>query len=302
MQVMEFLLSKKTISIFIVKGEILVDLKYKESAYHHAQEFESIYNYSEHYKVNSNPTIWKYMSIEKLESLLKNKAHFFAKPSAFLDPLEGSYSFWDIEQYPLVERHFVSSREYMKKIQEYSAISCWHMNDFESAGMWDLYLGGQDGVAIKTNYNCLMNSITDLRYKVFSAKLHYVDFHNEMTSTNIYDTLFYKRKSFAHENELRLMVIPSRIDYDRLEVKFANEYISVAQFDNIIDEYEEQSYVFSHRNGTLVSCDLQLLIQAIYVSPKSSQKVVDKVKEIASQNGISLDKIIQSDLYKDFIY
>ena len=101
----------------------------------------------------------------------------------------------------------------MKKIQEYSAISCWHINDFESAGMWDLYLGGLDGVAIKTNYNCLMNSVTDLKYKVFSAKLQYVDFHKEMTSNNIYDTLFYKRKSFAHENELRLMVIPSRIDF-----------------------------------------------------------------------------------------
>ncbi|MFL0584854.1 DUF2971 domain-containing protein [Solibacillus silvestris] len=279
-----------------------MDLIYKEKAFFHAEEFESIYNYSEHYKVDSNLTIWKYMSLDKLESLLKNKAHFFAKPGAFLDPLEGSYSFWDIEQYPFVERLFVSSREYMKKIQEYSAISCWHINDFESAGMWDLYLNGKDGIAIKTNYNCLMNSITDLRYKIFSAKLQYVDFHNEMTSTNIYDTLFYKRKSFAHENELRLMVIPSRIDAGRLEVKFENENLSYLMWDKVFEEYEDQSYNFSHEKGNLVSCDIQKLVQAIYVSPKSSQKVVDKVKEMVSQSGISLDKVIQSDLYKDFIY
>lgn len=29
---------------------------------------------------------------------MKNKALFFAKPSAFIDPLEGSYSNWDLEQ------------------------------------------------------------------------------------------------------------------------------------------------------------------------------------------------------------
>ncbi|MFF2752790.1 DUF2971 domain-containing protein [Psychrobacillus sp. NPDC058041] len=279
-----------------------MDLQYKDQAFYHAEEFESIYNYSDHYKVRNNPTVWKYMNLEKFESLLKNKAHFFAKPNAFIDPLEGSYSFWDIQQYPGIELPLVSTRDYMKKIQEFSAISCWHMNDYESAGMWDLYLSGKDGVAIKTDYESLINSITDLRYKIFSAKLQYVDFHHEMTSKNIYDTLFYKRKSFSHESELRLMIIPSRIDVDLLENIFLNKPLSISKWDGEIDKLEEQSYNFSHGKGNLVSCDLQTLIKAIYVSPNSSEGVVDKVKEIAIQYGISLNKVIQSDLYKDFIY
>lgn len=75
-----------------------MDLSFKHKAYRHAMEFESVYDYSEHYKVNENPIVWRYMGLEKFESLLKNKSLFFAKPSKFIDPLEGSYSMWGIEK------------------------------------------------------------------------------------------------------------------------------------------------------------------------------------------------------------
>lgn len=129
-----------------------MNLTYKHLAYSHAMQFESVYDYSDQYKVKSNPTVWKYMNLDKFNSLLKDKALFFAKPSAFIDPLEGSYSNWDIEQLDEdFEKPFLPSREEMRKIQDFAAISCWHINDYESAGMWDLYLGGKDGVSIKTD-------------------------------------------------------------------------------------------------------------------------------------------------------
>lgn len=266
-------------------------------------EFESVYDYSEQYKVNGNPTVWKYMNLEKLDSLLKNKTLFFAKPGAFIDPLEGSYSNWDLEQLDEdTELPFINSREYMKKVQEFSAISCWHKNDFESAGMWDLYLSGKDGVAIKTDYKSLVNSIIDLRYRVFSGNLQYIDFRKEMTSKNIYDTLFYKRKSFAHENELRLMIIASRIDGYHLEGEFERDNVPDYLWEEKMEELEKQSYKFSHDSGNLVSCDLNELIQEIYISPKSSKEVVEEVKAKVSKYGFPQDKVIQSDLYKDFIY
>ncbi|MCK2020772.1 DUF2971 domain-containing protein [Peribacillus frigoritolerans] len=280
-----------------------MDLQYKNKAYLHAMEFESVYDYSEQYKVEGNPTVWKYMNLNKLDSLLKDKAMFFAKPNAFVDPLEGSYSNWDIKQLnEYTELPFINSREEMRKIQEFSAISCWHINEHESAGMWDLYLSGNDGVAIKTDYRSLINSITDLRYRVFSGNMQYIDFHKEMTSKNIYDTLFYKRKSFSHENELRLMVIASRIDQNHLEVEFESERVPSDEWDEKMEKLEEQSYEFSHGKGNLVSCDLNKLIHGIYVSPKSSQEVVEQVKSMVSKHGFSTDKVIQSDLYEDFIY
>ncbi|MBU8729150.1 DUF2971 domain-containing protein [Cytobacillus oceanisediminis] len=280
-----------------------MNLTYKNSAYSHAMQFESVYDYSDQYKVKGNPTVWKYMNIDKFNSLLKDKALFFAKPSAFIDPLEGSYSNWDIEQLDdYFEKPFLPSREEMRKIQDFAAISCWHINDYESAGMWDLYLGGKDGVSIKTDYSSLVNSITDIRYRVFTGKLQYIDFRKEMTSKNIYDTLFYKRKSFTHENELRLMIIASRYDEYYLIRKFERERLPYYEWDKKMEEIEEQSYEFSHEKGNLVSCDLNKLIQGIYVSPRSSSEVVKQVKEMVSKYKLSPEKVIQSDLYNDFIY
>lgn len=147
-----------------------------------------------------------------------------------------------------------------------------------------------------------MNSITDIRYRVFTGKLQYIDFRKEMTSKNIYDTLFYKRKSFTHENELRLMIIASRYDEYYLIRKFERERLPYYEWDKKMEEIEEQSYEFSHEKGNLVSCDLNKLIQGIYVSPRSSSEVVKQVKEMVSKYELSPEKVIQSDLYNDFIY
>ena len=43
------------------------------------------------------------------------------------------------------------------------------MNEHESAAMWDLYLNSKDGIAIKTNYENLVNSTEDLRYRIFAG-------------------------------------------------------------------------------------------------------------------------------------
>jgi hypothetical protein len=55
-------------------------------------EFKCVYDYSEQYKVKDNLTVWKGIGLDKLESLLKNTAMFFAKPIALEHNLEDSYS------------------------------------------------------------------------------------------------------------------------------------------------------------------------------------------------------------------
>ncbi|MUL29473.1 DUF2971 domain-containing protein [Priestia megaterium] len=282
-----------------------MNLDYKYRAYKHAMGFESTYDYyDEHYKVNDNPIVWRYMDISKFKSLLENSSLFFAKPSAFADPLEGSYSMWDVKELKENEElNTQTSRDYMKKIQEFSAISCWHINEHESAGMWDLYLSSnKNGIAIKTNYHNLMRSIDDLRYRVFAGKVQYIDFQKEMTSRNIYDTLFYKRKSFSYENELRLLIVASRIESGGLEKVLENDNVPVHEWDNKEKEWEDKSYEFTHDVGTLIPCNLNQLIDQIYVSPKSSPEFVAEVKALVQKHELSHKKVVQSDLYNDYIY
>jgi hypothetical protein len=268
-----------------------MDLAYREKAYEYAKRFESSYDdYDERYKVHNNPTVWRFMSLSDFQGLLENNALFFAKPGAFLDPLEGCSSMWNIEELrEKGERHNRTSRTYIRKIHEFSAVSSWHINEYEAAGMWDLYLKGNDGIAIKTTYENLLCSIKDLRYKIFSGKVQYIDFQKEMVSHSVYDTLFYKRKSYQHENELRLVIIASRIHAWKLQKLFEIQGISANQ-------WQKRMY------GNLLTCNLHQLINEIYVSPRSAQSCVDKVKALTKKHGLAYKKVIQSDLYKDYIY
>ncbi|TYR80438.1 DUF2971 domain-containing protein [Priestia megaterium] len=281
-----------------------MDLDYKQKAYQHAMGFESSYDYyDEQYKVKDNPSVWRYMDMFKFQSLLESKALFFVKPNAFLDPFEGSYSMWNIKEMKDSDKlNSRSLRTYMKKIHDFSAVSCWHINEYESAGMWDLYANSYDGIAIKTSYDNLLHSIKDLRYKVFARKVQYIDFSKGMASENIYDTLFFKRKSFSYENELRLLILANRIDAWKLQKIFLNEGIYADEWQPRMEILKEKSYQFSHENGNLIRCDLSQLIGEIYVSPKSSLAFVDQVKTLVKQHGLSHKKIIQSDLSKDYIY
>lgn len=278
-------------------------MNYKGQAYSVAQHFESIYGYSDYYKVQGNPTVWRFMNLARFESILRDEAIYFAKPSTFEDPLEGSFSKFDLNETEENGETLEYTRADMKEIQSYSAISCWHINEYESAGMWNLYLSGEkDGVAIKTDYYSLINSIKDLRYRIFSGNVQYIDFHTDMTSKNIYDTLFFKRKSFNHENELRLMIVASRYNEYYLERLFESEGIPVEEWEEKMEELEEKSYDFSHEGGNLITCDVNKLINQVYISPKSNQDFVKKVNDLASKYKFSKRKIVQSDLYNDYLY
>lgn len=68
-----------------------------------------------------------------------------------------------------------------------------------------------------------------------------------------------------------------------------------------MDKLENQSYNFSNEAGDFVSCNLDRLIDEIYISPKSSEEFVNEVKAVVEKYNLS-KKVIQSDLYKDYIY
>lgn len=45
--------------------------------------------------------------------------------------------------------------------QDWMYISCWHMNEYESAAMWKLYAKSSDAIAIQTTFQKLCESIGD---------------------------------------------------------------------------------------------------------------------------------------------
>lgn len=251
-------------------------------------DFESKYQYNNEYNIHNLKNekavsrdlgLWRYMSFSKFVSLLETSAIFFSKPSGFLDPYEGSFSHSDLERF-LGEYIYWNEKDRKAFIDgvdqvyarakialDYVGISCWHMNNEESAAMWDLYCRRDEGIAIKTSVNNLIKSYSFNEYDICYGVVNYIDYEKDMAGTNSYDTLFYKRKSFSHEQEFRMLV------------------------------FDDEEELFFGPAGVNVTFNLNTLINEIYVSPTSPPWFKDTVQAIVNRYGLG-KKVIQSNLYQ----
>ncbi len=187
----------------------------------------------------SDGKIWRYTDLAKFVSLLVTESLYFACPSEFDDPYEGFVPRSHIEAYSKIFQNIVdqqvSARNQLiaqfpasKELQELLdkslaklkkdlstahrkaglkfGISCWHINEHESAAMWKLYSASGPCIAIESTIGQLkisLNSRTDLHID----RVRYMDFDKDpIEKGHKHYGLFLKRKSFEHEKELRATV------------------------------------------------------------------------------------------------
>ena len=129
------------------------------------------------------------------------------------------------------------------------------------------------GIAIQTNVSKLIEAIDIDKYVVFS-EVKYIDFSDKSLSPkdcviNGNLTPYLKRKSFAHEHEVRLSITP------KLTLAAVEDYVP---------------------SGIRVSIDPNTLIEKIYISPYASQPYPNSVYAIAEKFGIAKEKITNSNL------
>src|SRR5215208_6528995 len=120
-------------------------------------------------------------------SLLDRSALYFARPDRLGDPFEGSFGRLNLLPGPQpVDREAIEAlkraveaggleaglqaveettegekkRRWIRRfIYEYvmkaACVNCWHINDFESAAMWNVYSRIGDGIAVQSTYDRL---------------------------------------------------------------------------------------------------------------------------------------------------
>ena len=155
--------------------------------------------------------LWRYMSFTKFTSLLTKKALFFARADKLGDPFEGSLSPLNAELYPVIHsnippEHQDTHRKLFRNLPRFTLINCWHENETESDAMWKLYAGNGEGIAIKTTYRSLNESLTG-KGLTYLGRVNYVDYN----TTHIKDNdpvapFIHKRTSFEHEREVRAII------------------------------------------------------------------------------------------------
>jgi hypothetical protein len=166
---------------------------------------------------NKDVPIWRYMDLAKYLSMLDRRSLFFARATQLGDPFEGS-----------TPKIIVSGREYIRAnraidpvlapykelpdaffnmgdifknmVQSY-LISCWHINEHESAAMWKLYSSSNEAVCIRSTYRRLRLCLPS---NLLIGEINYINYETEGFSTsNGFNFIMHKRLSFAHERELR---------------------------------------------------------------------------------------------------
>jgi hypothetical protein len=155
--------------------------------------------------------VWRYLSLPKFISLLKSDSLYLARLDKLTDPFEGSLTVKTVEAIDKSLKAlgtadgFQSIANVYRESQKSTYICCWHANECESEAMWRLYGGLDGGVAIRSTYADLANSI-EHAHTTYLGLVSYIDYASTvLPNANLFTPVMHKRVSFSHEREVRLV-------------------------------------------------------------------------------------------------
>jgi len=150
-----------------------------------------------------------------------------------------------------------------KRIVDSYLISCWHMNEHESAALWKVYASANEAVCIQSTYRRLRLCLPQC---VMIGEVSYIDYETQgFSSANLFNFLMHKRASFAHERELRA-------------VFWEQDGTPEAQ------PYKQRV----EPSGLAMEMDIPALIERTYVSPTAAPWFADLVQTMTKKCGFEL--------------
>jgi len=231
---------------------------------------------------NLDCKIWRYVDFTRFISMLEHKALYFCRDDKLGDPFEGSVPVANWEDRRLMLEHkgqkpFLHHdvAEVRKAERKLVFVSCWHMNQHESAAMWKLYAKTDEAIAIQSTYSRLL-SCTGERAHV--GVVTYIDYETERIAKDYPpDVFMYKRRSFEHEQEVRALIVNKPKAGTRLS--------------------DEEAYEHEIWNPV----NLEQLVQTVYVAPSSPAWFKDLVEKVVSTYELNIP-VAQSSLDRDPLY
>jgi hypothetical protein len=160
-----------------------------------------------------------------------------------------------------------------RQSREMMLISCWHMNENESAAMWSLYSKTNESICIQTRYDLISSELPD---SCFLGVVKYINYETASIDLgNIFHRFLHKRKSFEHEREIR----------------------SVLWRINGRPPKEDPRITYSHDHAR-VKVDLAKICECIYVNPNSPRWFANLVERVVARTGFCIP-VQQSSLARD---
>ena len=231
--------------------------------------------------------LWRYMDLAKFLALVSNRTLFFSVLDKLGDRFEGQWSdrtlelirerdeLWiaDRGDHVVIEDNKQDQRlEFYREDPNWSAeetinhwngsltagasrrstfVNCWYEEGEESEAMWKLFASQQYGVAVRTTANRLVGSFTE-RLPDYLGRVAYITYDTHLMPVAKFPPVFFKRRAFMHEREVRVVVAPHH--------------------------RAEETEVQSGSVGVEYAINPERLIEAVVVSPYSPDWLLDVVQ------------------------
>nr|WP_315145825.1 hypothetical protein [uncultured Flavobacterium sp.] len=215
--------------------------------------------------------VWKYLDLSKFLDLLLSKKLFMSRSDKFEDQYEGTFSeptFEEIRKLSIDNPDFLN---YYKTHREKVAISSWHINEYESFAMWQIFTQNSEGLAIQSTIGRLQKALQpEEHFQQYIGEVNYIDYKKEyIPFDDLFFPFLYKRKSFQYEREVRII---SDVTQNNLKLN----------------------------DGLKINVDVNLLIEKIYIHPKSENWYKNLVIQLVEKLGFDIS-IEKSDLESDIL-
>ena len=231
-----------------------------------------MYADNENINLPSDDTIvWKYLDLSKFLDMLLSKQLFMSRSDKFEDQYEGTFSEPTYEEIKKIAANNSKFLDYYKSHREKVVISSWHINEYESYAMWQIFTKNNEGLAIQSTIGRLKEALVpEKKYLQNIGAVNYIDYKKEYIPFE--DTFFpflFKRKSFQYEREVRII---SDTSGSRVSIN----------------------------DGLKVDVNIDQLIEKIYIHPKSENWYKNLVIELMQKLDFNI-AIEKSDLESDIL-
>lgn len=248
------------------------------------------------------------MDLAKFLSLLERRCLYFTRLDQLseFDPFEGYYTHLNLEFDKLSfedmpdawkessgiddERIFKFIVDNNKRVREQvknhrlvTFVNSWHIKEHESAAMWKVYLSNNEGIAIQSTYQRLIESLEAYKeFEIYVGRIKYIDYEKEVIPMgNLLSPFVYKRKSFEYEDELRALVWTPQHGKNDLMNPENNKYLNIF--------------------GLYIAADLERLIENIFVAPSAPTWMLDLIRAVTERFGLN-KQVKQSNLALTPVY
>lgn len=243
---------------------------------------------------DNDQKIWRYMDFSKYVDMLTTNTLYFTRADKLEDPYDCSAMQFLGDRYKANPQGKERTCQVNTFERLFVYLNCWHMNSVQSAALWKLYSENKyETVAIQTTFGKLESevkgkwppdgiSISKVKYYPENAGQTIENLPGGRVFTSLgWESIIYKRQSFAHEEELRAFIF-QQADKIRENSTLKNK----AHLEKLMKERDK---------FIRIPIDPAKLIEKVYVSPLAKDLFVELVKNIS---GELKDIVLKSDLYE----